>query len=89
MKFFQKIQETAVNAKRKLVCAAAGAGMLALPGMSLAALSTEKQAMITVVTTKLDDLVGAVASIATSNLGLIAAMVVAGLIIMYMKTAGR
>jgi hypothetical protein len=89
MKFFQKIKETAVNAKCKLACAAAGAGMLALPSMSLAALSTEEMAMITTITTKLTDLVGAVSTIATANLGLIGAMVVAALIIMYMKSAGR
>ena len=89
MKFIQKIKETAVNAKCKLACAAAGAGMLALPGMSLAALSAEEEAMVTTISTKLSDLVSVISTVAAANLGLIGAMVVAALIIMYMKSAGR
>ncbi|HSN22837.1 MAG TPA: hypothetical protein VLS45_01490 [Methylomicrobium sp.] len=87
-KFYQKFKETVVHSKFGLASAIAGAALV-LPCISHAALSTEESAMVTTVTTKLADLVTAVASIATANLGLIAAMVVAGLIIMYMKSAGR
>ncbi len=90
-KFYQKFKETASNAKSKLFFGAAGVGMgmLALPGMSFAAFSAEETAMITFVETKVGDLISAVSTIATANLGLIATMVVAALIFMYMKSAGR
>ena len=88
--FIAGIKKAAVQAKGKLaIVGAAGAGALMLPGISHAALSTEETALVTAVTTKLDDLITAVRTIATSNIGLISAMVVVGLIVMYLRSAGR
>lgn len=86
----RKVKEAVFSAKGKLAAVAASAGFLALSSApAQAALSTEESAMVSVVTGKLTDLVSAVSSIATANLGLIAAIVVAALIITYMKSAGR
>jgi hypothetical protein len=58
-------------------------------GPSLAALSTEEQAMVTAVTTKFTDIVGAISEMATANLGIAVAIVVGSLVIGYALRAGR
>jgi hypothetical protein len=75
---------------KKKAAVAAGAGSLALIASNAsAALSIEEQALVDTVTGKLTDLVSAITSMVTANLGVAAAIIVGSLIIGYFYRAGR
>ncbi len=73
----------------KHVMAGTAAAAVAAPLSSFAALSTEQAAMVTAVETAFTDIAGAISSMATSNLGVAIAIVIAGLVIGYALRAGR
>lgn len=78
------------NLKCKTVAIAAASGVPMLyAGSAFAALSTEEQAMVTSITTKIDDLAVAARTMIASNLTLIATIIIGGFILAYMWRAGR
>jgi tetrahydromethanopterin S-methyltransferase subunit D len=88
--FTMKLKEMFSNMKCKTAAIAAGVGLPMLSaGSSFAALSTDEQAMVTTITTKLTDLSTAVTTMIGSNLTLIATMIVGGFIVAYFWKAGR
>jgi hypothetical protein len=88
--FIMKLKEMFSNMKCKTAAVVAGVGLPMLSaGSSFAALSSDEQAMVTTITTKIDDLAGACRTMITSNLGLVATIIVGGFIVAYFWKAGR
>ncbi|WPD22832.1 MAG: hypothetical protein SD837_21945 [Candidatus Electrothrix scaldis] len=87
MKIYPKIKQFVAKKKAPII----GAGALVVLGatQSQAALSPEAQAMVDAVTAAFADLVGAVSSMATANISVAIAIVVAALVIGYVYRAGR
>lgn len=88
-KVIQTVRSKWTNNKHLLAIAAVVASLFAVPVSSFATLSADEQAMLDAATGKITDLISAVGTLITTNITLIAAMVVGGLVIMYFKTAGR